>query len=143
MFQYCFPIRELRTAKVNPFPSEMIRAVRRAVVNEVGPFQETLVVAEDQPLLEIGIQVHLDPVQFVGPARRVVPGCGGQKIDVVLLSQSVEGFQCARHRVHQREHPGSVLGMRRIALQHLRTQAVDAGIEINKDAVHVHVKGLL
>lgn len=50
MFQYCFPIRELRTAKVNPFPSEMICAVRRTVVNEVGPFQETLVMAEDKPL---------------------------------------------------------------------------------------------
>ena len=50
MLQHGVPVRELRTAEANPFPSEMICAVRRTVVNEVGPFQETLVMAEDKPL---------------------------------------------------------------------------------------------
>ena len=69
MLQHGIPVRELRTAEANPFPSEMICALRREVVNEVGPFQETLVMAEDKPLLEIRVQVHLDPVQFVGPCE--------------------------------------------------------------------------
>ena len=74
MLQHCVPVRELRTAEANPFPSEMICAVRRAVVNEECPFQETLVMAEDKPFLEIRVQVHLDPVQFVGPARGLFQG---------------------------------------------------------------------
>ena len=62
MLQHGVPVRELRTAEANPFPSEMICAVRRTVVNEVGPFQETLVMAEDKPFLEIRVCLSLKKV---------------------------------------------------------------------------------
>ena len=124
MLQHRIPVREFRAAEPDPFASEMVRTVIGAVVNEKGTFQETLAMAEDKPLLEIRVQVHLDPVDLVALGGRVVPGCGGQEIDVVLLSQPVKGLQCAGHRIHQREHPGSVLGMSRIALPHLCAQAV-------------------
>ena len=142
MLQDRVPVRELRAAEPDPLAPEMVRTVIGAVVNEVSPLQETLSVAEDKPLLEIRVQVHLHPVQLVAPGGRVVPGGGGQEIDVVLLFQLFKGLQCAGHRIHQGEHPGSVLGMRRKALQHLSAQAVYSGVEIHQDTVHVHIKGL-
>ena len=68
ILQYGFPVRELGGTEVNPFSAKMVGAVFGTVVDEVTAFQEILVVAENEPFGEVGIQVVLDPIQFVRPS---------------------------------------------------------------------------
>ena len=52
---------------MNPFAGENVGSVLFTVVNEVCTSEAFLVMAQDEALGEIRVQILLDPVQFVRP----------------------------------------------------------------------------
>ena len=124
---------------MNPFAGENVGAVFVTVIDEVRSSEAFLVMAQDEAFGKIRVHILLDPVQLVGPGGRVVPWCRGKNMDIVLLAEFVDGIDGAGNRVHQSEYAGSILRMIFVGFPGLGRQPIDTGVEVDQDAVHIHI----
>lgn len=109
IIQHTGPVREEFGLKMDPFSFKIPGAVVGAVVYEVIPEVEVLVVREDQPFTGGFAQIFFYPQQLVNPGRLVIPGCRGEDVGVEPLRKPGIAFKGILHGTHFAEQAGDFI----------------------------------
>ena len=132
-----FPVGKTFGTKLYPLTGKLTRTMLCPVVNQIIAIDKVLAMRQDNTFLEEVAKVMGEPLDLVGPCRRIVPGSRGEDIDLVVFTQLVRSINGAGHRIHQRENAGHLVKAPLILALCFFTQLFDFVLKINLHTIHV------